>query len=67
MPKSFDMVFDTNGEVVIKNIKGVDGTACLNLTRPYVRELEDVKNPAETIMDEIATTLFSEDSISDTI
>ena len=52
MSKSFELKFDTLGNVVISNIKGVEGTQCLDLTNPYIEELEDKSNPAVTIMDE---------------
>lgn len=61
MPKSFDITFDAQGHVVIDNIQGVEGTACLDLTRPYVQELEDKSNPAETLLHDAGQVYALED------
>jgi len=49
--KSFDLLFDANGNAVIYNITGVDGLDCLELTKPYIEEMEDKANPAVTEID----------------
>jgi len=54
MKKSFELKFDLNGNVEMFNIKGVEGLACLDVTKPYVESLEDKDNPAETIIHDTA-------------
>lgn len=59
--KSFELKFDIHGNVVVGNIKGVEGQECLELTRPYIEELEDKNNPAITVMDEVEESEMNKD------
>lgn len=49
--KSFDIIFTTDGQAILHNIKGVNGLDCLDLTKPFINELEDKSDPAETTID----------------
>lgn len=53
--KSFEIIFDTEGNATIFNVQGADGLDCLDVTKEYIEEMEDKAEPAVTIIDDHVT------------
>lgn len=50
MSKSFEIHFDSKGNVLVNNIQGVEGNECVSLTDPYTNQLKDDNGESERIM-----------------